>query len=299
MIIVKLIGGLGNQMFQYALGRHLALINNTSLKLDLTQLEERPNDNNYTFRNFELDKYNLQAQIATKKDIAFFFPNGFITKVTFYRVMKRLRLIGIINETGFEFHQEILSTRKSVYLSGYWQSEKYFSSISGIIKQDFTIKGYLLTDIFNSGRLKDIISKISQTNSVTIHFRRGDYVTDPLIKEHHGECSPDYYQRAISFIKTKTKLPHFFLFSDDSDWLKINIPLTESFTIIENNEGFLDLYLMSLCKHNIIANSSFSWWGAWLNNNSEKIVIAPQKWFANDETNKQTKDLIPDKWIRI
>jgi len=135
------------------------------------------------------------------------------------------------------------------------------------------------------------------TNSVSIHFRRGDYVTNPLTSQHHGVCSNKYYQDAISLLKSKISQPHFFLFSDEPEWLKTNVSLQEPFRIIDNNPGYVDLYLMSNCKHNIIANSSFSWWGAWLNNNPDKIVIAPHKWF--NEPGINTYDLIPETWIRL
>ena len=222
-----------------------------------------------------------------------------MAKTAFNRVKKLIKLISIKNENDFGFQPEMLSFKKNVFLNGYWQSEKYFSPVSRIIKNDFTIKDNFLSEILNSDRLNDVLNKITQTNSVAIHFRRGDYVHDPNTNKHHGLCSMDYYQRAISFLKKQTNLPHFFLFSDEPGWLKANFTLEEPFTIIENNPGYADLYLMSNCKHNIIANSSFSWWGSWLNRNAKKIVVTPDKWFNDSEKNKQTRDLIPEKWIRM
>jgi hypothetical protein len=294
-----IIGGLGNQLFQYAIGRHLSIIGKTSLKLDLTQLEERPSSNTYVVRSYELDRYNLKVQIAEKKDIAFFKSDNSLTSRVFIRIKKRLRMINLIKEDGFEFEPEIFSSRKNIYLDGYWQSEKYFYQINEKIRDEITLKEDLLAEINNSPGLRDVLIQIARTNSVAVHFRRGDYIRDPLLKKHYAECLPEYYNQAITLINTRTSLPRYFLFSDEPDWLKTTVYFREQGTIIENNPAFIDLYLMSICKHNIIANSSFSWWGAWLNNNPQKIVIAPQKWFADEEVNKQTKDLIPDKWIRI
>jgi hypothetical protein len=299
MIIVELMGGLGNQMFQYALGRHLSLMNKTSLKLDLTRLEERAPGNNYVLRNYELDKYHHNAQVVEKNELAYFIPVRSFTSKVLYRVKERLGLVSIKHEAGFEFQPEILMSGKNTYLSGYWQSEKYFSSISETIRNDFAIKKSLLSDISNLETFRNILLKMSQTNSVSVHFRRGDYVSNPLIEEKYGTYSPAYYQKAISLIKSKIEQPHFFLFSDEPGWLKSNIEFKDPFTIIEGYQGYIDMFLMSQCKHNIIANSSFSWWGAWLNDNHAKTVIAPLKWFVSDDENNQTKDLIPEEWERI
>jgi hypothetical protein len=145
-----------------------------------------------------------------------------------------------------------------------------------------------------------IAEQISRVNSVSLHVRRGDYVANLKVAAIHGLCSKEYYASAIKFISKKVERPHFFVFSDDINWVENNFKINYPCTYINqnfSNESYNDLRLMSLCQHNIIANSSFSWWGAWLNCNSEKIVIAPKKWFANSD--KRCDDLIPEKWVRL
>lgn len=297
MIIVQLLGGLGNQMFQYAFGRQLAIINSTCLKVDLRTLNDNTPRDNFTYRNYELDCFNLNAEIAGERDLNKFVPVKSKLKRIINRVKKFTGIIKFINEDKFSFQPEVLTTGKNIYLKGYWQSEKYFGQISEKIKEDFTLKECYLNRISLTESIIRIKEVILKTDSVAVHFRRGDYVTNPLTSQHHGVCSNKYYQDAICLLKSKIGKPHFFLFSDEPEWLKTNFTLREPFTIIENNPGFVDLYLMSLCKHNIIANSSFSWWGAWLNNNPEKIIIAPYKWFREPAIN--THDLIPEGWIRL
>jgi Glycosyl transferase family 11 len=178
-------------------------------------------------------------------------------------------------------------------LDGYWQSEKYFIDCSKLIRKDFTFKNEL--DSYNL-KLK---SKIDKTNSVSIHIRRGDYVNNLNTNATHGLCSIDYYIKAVNYITERIESPYFFVFSDDIEWAKKNIMLNFPCQFISHNIGsksYLDMQLMSLCKHNVIANSSFSWWGAWLNSNDNKIVIAPRKWFA---VNTDICDLIPSNWISL
>jgi len=297
MIIVKLIGGMGNQMFQYAIGRHLALEYGTDLKLDITDLLDRKTRENFTLRNFELDVFNIEANFATQKEIRSFISG----KSIFDRIAKKIKrisgLMRITIENKMEFHSKILSYGKNNYLVGYWQSEKYFLPISNIIRNDFSLKNEKLEELYNSKALVKYLHIITNTNSVAVHYRRGDYVNNHLINQYHGVCSPEYYKKAIDLIQIKTKKPHFVLFSDEPEWLKSNIDLKESYTVIEKNKNYVDLYLMSLCKHNIIANSSFSWWGAWLNKNREKLVISPKKWF-NDKLRNATY-IIPEDWLKL
>ena len=182
----------------------------------------------------------------------------------------------------------------NVYLEGFWHSEKYFKDIENVIRQEFTIRDE--PDALN----KEMANKIMACEPVSIHIRRGDYVSDKKTNEFHGTCSLEYYNDAIGIITKEIKAPHFFVFSDDPVWVQDNLKLKFSTTYLVYNgaeKAYEDLRLMSLCKHHIIANSSFSWWGAWLSGNPYKIVIAPKKWF-NDET-IDTSDLIPDEWFRI
>ena len=208
----------------------------------------------------------------------------------------------LVEDTFQPFDPMVLKAGKNVYLEGYWQSEKYFKEIEYIIRKDLIIKPNL------KGRNKDIAKKIVSENSISLHIRRGNYVANPEIFKVHGTCEQEYYYEAIDYITENVKEPYFYIFSDEIEWAKDNFKIEYAHTFVDINIGFdgenyqdeknyEDLRLMSLCKHNIIANSSFSWWGAWLNQNPEKIVIAPKKWF-NDES-LDTSDLIPNSWIRI
>lgn len=295
MIIVKLQGGLGNQMFQYAIGRHLSIIHNTVLKLDLSFLNDKTPRANFTIRNFELDAYNLVCDFSEYIGTEQFYGNNLLSKIR-----RKLGSLKQVNENGHQFNSKILELKGNIYLNGYWQSEKYFKSIKSNLHSEFRLKNSLLDKLENDESLQPIKELINTTNSISVHFRRGDYVSDSVTNQFHGTCSINYYQEAIKLIASKIQNPHFFLFTDDPEWLT-NQKIIEGFpsTITITSNMHLDMYLMSLCKHNIIANSSFSWWGAWLNLNEEKLVIAPQRWFAKDVSNQQTQDLIPQNWIRI
>lgn len=292
MIIIKLIGGLGNQMFQYALGRHLAYKFNTALKLDITGLVDRRPRENFTLRNYEFEVYNIQAQIATKNEIAAFISDQTLFNMTI-KIKKKVGLIKIKFETEQKFQPSVLTMGSNVYLAGYWQSEKYFNAIEIIIRNDLQPKEPLPS---TSQKQLDLICN---ENSVSLHIRRGDYATNILAKQVLGTLSLDYYKKSTQFISQKVLNPYFFIFSDDLNWVKQNMNLNYPFEIIDGNPDYADLYLMSMCKHNIIANSSFSWLGAWLNPNLNKVVIAPKQWFANETMNAQTNDLIPGTWIRL
>lgn len=260
MIFIELTGGLGNQMFQYAYGRSLSLRKNRSFKYFFVH---HYGDTN---RQYELHVFNLKGEKY----------NGLFTEL----VLIIFRLLHI---------------RSSAIISGYWQNPKYFANYEKEIREDFRFITPL--DYKN----KELLNLISKTNSVSVHVRRGDYVSDKKTKEFHGICTAEYYRKAIAFISRKVEKPVYFIFSDDLEWARKNIKLDNATYVNWNRgeESFKDMLLMSQCKHNIIANSSFSWWGAWLNSNPGKIVITPNKWFENIEAQKNAKNLIPKEWIKI
>jgi hypothetical protein len=199
-------------------------------------------------------------------------------------------------EKHFHFDQDFMNIPDNIYIQGYWQSEKYFREISSVIKNDLQLKYPMgLKDKF-------FYELILKSNSVSLHIRRGDYVPGTY-SDQVSEClSLDYYEKAIGQILQKNPDVVFFIFSDDINWAKENLPISRPVFYVDHNStdaNFQDLRLMSLCKHNIIANSSFSWWGAWLNNNSEKEVYAPSKWFNSNARNLDSKDIIPDHWMII
>jgi Glycosyl transferase family 11 len=209
-----------------------------------------------------------------------------------HRILKK-KLNKII-ERDFSYQEEILKKYNGpVVLDGYWQSEKYFKSI----REDL-IKDLQITTLSEEEDLK-VIEEINRTNSVSLHVRRADY-TNLDTQNIHGLCDIDYYGRAIEILADKVEKPHFFIFSDDIIWAEENLKINFPINFVGHNDAdknYEDLRMMSLCKHNIIANSSFSWWGAWLNTNPAKITIAPERWFATTERNFE--DVIPDSWIKI
>jgi len=290
MIITKLIGGLGNQMFQYAAGRRAAHFNNTLLKLDITGYEKQTG---ITPREYMLHIFNIQENFSSINEINGLKNNSFIRKV-FRKINPFFQNNSYIKEKYFHFDPSILNIGDNSYLEGYWVSEKYFKDIENVIRKEFTFKNK--PDVVN----KKTINRIRNCESISIHIRRGDYVSDPKTNQFHGVCDLNYYHQAIKYMTSKITNPYFFFFSDDPKWCKANLRLEYPTIYISHNLGkkdYEDMRLMSECQHNIIANSSFSWWGAWLNQNKNKIVIAPKKWFRDESID--TNDIIPESWSKI
>ena len=295
MIIIKLQGGLGNQMFQYAIGKKLSLLNKTKLKLDLSFLLDRTPRSNFTYRDYNLNIFNLTIESATPKEIKPFVNYlGSKIKRKIYTHLFLGKNNKYINEKQLTCDPDIFKLTGNIYLDGYWQTEKYFNDIKNILYNDFTIK------IPQDEKNQEIAKIIKNSNSVSIHIRRGDYIENKQTYNIHGICDLDYYYNCINLLLKQLKNPYFFIFSDDHQWAKENLKLDYPMTFVDHNnasKNYEDLRLMSQCKHNIIANSTFSWWGAWLNQNPNKIVYAPQKWF--NDSSRDTKDLIPDQWIKV
>ncbi len=294
-----MIGGLGNQMFQYATGLSLAHRNNTSFKLDIGELVDRTPNPDFTYRDFELDCFELQPCFSTPQDKAIFFQDNSLLKKKIIAFKKKLGVIQILCEKSMTFEPRVLNAGANTYLSGYWQCEKYFMDVKNLVVDSFMLRGGLLDAVNDSSVLGSTRGHILNTQSVSVHFRRGDYLNNLTVGAIHGICSAEYYDSAIKYFSSILGNIRFFLFSDDPEWVLENVKIPFPFTVIPANPGYTDLYLMSLCKHNIIANSSFSWWGAWLNKNPDKIVIAPEKWFNDEIRNKQAHDIVPEKWIRL
>lgn len=292
MIVVKLIGGLGNQMFQYAAGKALAMHHNTELYLDVSGLLGSPNDA-CTPRKFELGAFHIRAEIAGQAQLSQFDAEESVW-VRKYKSMfpfwfKQVRL----NESQSGFYSRFFKLPANTYLNGYWQTENYFLQNRQGLLADFTLKK-------TSEGYNQILEQINSCNSVSLHVRRGDYVTLAVANEFHGVLPLRYYKDAMSYLNTIQKQLVYFVFSDDIPWCRKNLNfLTEVRYVDGGQSGLLpqeELVLMSRCKHHIIANSSFSWWGAWLNRQHDTTVIAPVKWFNKLQ---QPKDLIPKRWIRL
>ncbi len=200
----------------------------------------------------------------------------------------------VVQERYFHFDPEVLEHIGSVYLSGYWQSYRYFDNIASILRREFSVRSRQMGDNLAMAQL------IASTQSVSLHVRRGDYVSCSLAMRRHGVCPLEYYDAAIRIMADRMNSPHFFIFSDDIPWVQTHIQLQYPCTYVTHNgvaNDYEDLRLMSQCKSHIIANSTFGWWGAWLSQAPEKIVIAPRSWFAGLDYN--TGDLIPSSWLRL
>ena len=288
MIVMNLKGGLGNQLFQYALGRHLSLKLNTKLALDTSSFESDP------LRTYRLNSFKICAEIIPPKPYS--IKSKILKGLRSSRnpINKIFKSENSIRENDFPFDAGILNTPDNYFLYGYWQSEKYFKEIEEIIRLDLTLADEL------PPALKMLEDEIQNNTSVSIHVRRGDYANNPVTTAFHGLYSAQWYFNATQKMKGYVANPHFFIFSDDYEWVKANLILDAPCTYIQpspDGKEAYDLYLMSRCKHNIIANSSFSWWAAWLNQNQNKKIIAPARWFVGGHSD--TRDLIPDNWIRM
>jgi hypothetical protein len=298
-LIVHLKGGLGNQMYQYAMGRYLSHRLNTPFKLDLSAYTESNEADQDTPRNYCLYRYNILEQLASGSEVD--WRTGRKLPKLFYKGWRGINKFlpgflkfSIYHNQPVSFNSKFLITSKYAYIDGYWQSEKYFSGIRNVICKEFSLK-----QPFNQ-RNQAVVEEIESDNSVGIHVRRGDYVTNPVTNKFHGVCSLDYYHESIRRLTLMIQKPHFYIFSDDPVWVEQNLKIDAPTTFVDWNGAdgdYLDLILMSKCKHFIIANSSFSWWAAWLCSYIEKIVFTPRHWFRDAKINYD--DIIPQGWIRV
>jgi hypothetical protein len=286
MVIVKLKGGLGNQLFQYALGRKLSLLNNCSLFLDQSGLQKEKKSKT-TRRSFSLLYFNIQANYSNRKLI-----ESLKCRLRIFYRLKLFFLNKILRNNNIVFNDKVLTQKGDIYLDGFWQSPLYFDDIRDILIKDLSPRNKL------QGKASLLLPTILNSNSVSIHVRRGDYVNDKKVKNLFGPCSTNYFSRATLEANKRIKDPFFFIFSDDQIWAKREIKLNKEKVIyvnykISDQDQF---WLMVNCKHQIISNSSYSWWAAWLNRYPNKLVIAPFPWF---DKIKYDKDLIPYNWLTI
>lgn len=293
--IIKIQGGLGNQMFQYAIGAIIGLIENETVLLDTTFFQKTEKIPGFTPRKFELSIFSNEYTIADETQINKFNKLSYLNRIK--RKIK-LNYPKKFIEPTMHFYQKVFSLKTPLYLDGYFQSYKYFFGYEDFIKDQFNFPIKKI-GIKNEKLLEDIMAK----NSVSVHVRRGDYVLDKNTQEFHGVCSVNYYLDAIKLIASKMDDLLLVFFSDDTEWAIEEFKnLPYSLIFIDHNKGensWKDMFLMSNCKHNIIANSSFSWWAAYLNQNQNKMVIAHKQWFADPTKNSETSDLIPESWIRL
>jgi hypothetical protein len=276
-------------MFQYAAGFAVAKRIGARLLLDVAALSSR-----MSHYGFELPTTFVgEFDVATRRDLAAVL--GWRTAVRNLLARRRFSWFPsarMVVEPQFAYSPVLTSVGSSRYLAGYWQSEAYFAGVSSEIRRSYA---FVAPNPANA----DAARRMADCQSVSLHVRRGDYATNSRIAAVHGVCGPEYFKLAIDLIRSRIGNPRFFVFSDDLTWCKQSLellPTTEFVSINSDRQSFNDMRLMSLCKHNIIANSTFSWWGAWLNANPQKIVVAPKRWFATDEDVSTT---YPESWVKL
>ncbi len=273
--IVRIMGGLGNQLFQYAMARNLSYFNDKIiLDLDLESAE--------TKRNYVLDKFNIVSFPKTTKIKSDYYKQ-YRKYFDGYNIINRIMKYGKERET-FVFQD----VSKCIYLDGYWQNRIYFNKIKDVLINEITLND----DIFIKN---EILAMIEKNNSVGVHVRRGDYLnsTNSKIFENQGV---EYYISAMNYVKDKIENPLFFVFSDDIAWCKKAFYNIDNIIFVDgNNTAEQDFDMLKKCKHNIISNSTFSWWAAWLKPDNCKLLIAPHNWYKNEKTNDNClKALVED-----
>jgi hypothetical protein len=288
MIIARLSGGLGNQFFQYAAAKSLAIHTNSKVGLDISFFEESPN------RIFELDKFKIDAKVLDSNEIKSvfgikqnFFKSLFETKINLLNLLQKHTYF----EKHFHYDDNFFQIESPIIIDGYWQSELFFQRFISDILPD-------LTFIFEPVIQEDVSQILNSFETVSLHIRRGDYAWNPEINKIHGICADDYYFNAITLLKKDKPELRTLVFSDDMlEGNRIASLIENAFVIDSNEDTYYDFFVMQKCNHNIIANSSFSWWAAYLNKNKSKKVVAPSHWFADNS--KNIKDLFPLSWIQI
>jgi hypothetical protein len=285
MIITEINGGLGNQLFQYAAGLSLAEKHQTQLKInvDFKQAD--------TSRTLGLSHFNIFLESATPEEIKHYSP----TSILFKKILSYLPLAlqKFYKERQFSYQPDFEKLGPNVYLKGYWQSERYFSTIATQVKDIFTLQPHFYSNIL------PLIEEIKQTESVSIHVRKGDYLLHPY-SDYYATLESAYYNNALAALQDNLPQLKLYVFTDDPKWVKENLALPIPYTLIsgvQTTSMYEDFQAMLTCKYHIIANSSFSWWTAWLSARDGKKVVAPKEWFKNGPSD--TADLIPKSWLIV
>jgi len=292
-IIAQLQGGLGNQLFQYATGRALAFQKQATLLLDHSWYTQTYDD--VTPREL------LLSELNTKGSLISFQPK--------IRRPKRIQRIAqtfwpinpfiFVEQAPYRFDPHLNKSpafkQQNLYLMGYWQSYKYFESIKAILQSEISPKKAIDT------HYQSYLQKIQSTTSAMVHVRRGDYVNLASAAKVHGFIGLDYYLEGMKLLLGKNPETHFFVFSDDIDWAKENLPYPERTTFVQSINSsdavIQELELMTHCQNHLIANSSLSWWAAWLSKNPNGVILCPKKWM--NDTSLDLNDLLPPSWQRI
>lgn len=279
MLIVKVHYGLGNQLFQYAFARSMSLRKNIPFALDLHFYAKHQQDQHHP-RVYQLNRFRIEENIAPDKDVMTFKEPGFVQRrvASLGNLIKPYFSRRIVYERGLSYDPNILRVNDDVYLSGYWQDLRYFEEFGEVIRKDLQWKEDA------DGRNRDLLKILQSVESVGIHFRRGDYLTDQYTVEQVGMADLAYYEESIARIEQACRDLRYFVFTDDPEWVKRHFNLDSGYELVTLNDqknAFEDLRLLSSCKHRIISNSSFAWWGAWLGERPGAMTFAPAVWRKN------------------
>jgi len=295
MIIVNLVGGLGNQMFQYACARALAIELRMPLKVTLDMFGAYTSHNGPELERVFSLKLDVAQLAELRRMIGTLCVSPTVRRALVIKLFSPLRGTRFIAEPHYCYWDGLLDrARAGGYLQGYWQNERYFLKHTATIRSDFTFRQP------PSGQNVELARTILDSIAVSVHVRRGDYVSNAKALAMYGTCTPEYYFKAIEILRQRVPEARLFAFSDDPQWVaEVLAPRYPGLVLVDHNraeDSYNDMRLMSLCQHHIIANSSFSWWGAWLNPDPGKIVVAPRNWFVNGT---DSTDLIPETYIRL
>ena len=286
-ILLRPVGGLGNQMFQYAAARALALRTGACVGLDLSWFGTDPE------RQYALGPFAIKADILDR-------PLRNNDTHLLARITRHLRIVyasketPIFREASFRYDPRIEKVSPPVILDGYFQSETYFAAYRTQISAEFSVQQP------PSLAASHLLDQIANSDAICLHVRRGDYISNPKANAYHGTCSLDYYRQGLVFVSQGLDNPHCFVFSDDPGWVRENFKADLPTTVVDIHhpgQAHEDLRLMAACLHFVIANSSLSWWGAWLGARAGKKVVAPLRWFKSSAND--TSDLVPSEWHRV
>jgi hypothetical protein len=293
IIVSKLSGGIGNQLFQFAASYALAKRSRAALFFDDSWYSSHSHGHHPKLD----DIFNISIlRCPLVKQVNAFGVYSFppLRRLLLSSKLKPVRPKCLYAEPHYHYSSELLRSRISMFVYGLWQSESYFSDYKHELRSIIRFKYDL------SRNSREVSNHILQSNSISVHVRRGDYFASKDSIAVHGVCLREYYSRSIEYINNHFKDPVFFIFSDDPQWARENIEVGGKSFFVSCNTGpqsYQDMHLMSLCRHNIIANSTFSWWAAWLNSNTNKVIIAPSKWFNNSRID--SSDVCPTNWLRF
>jgi hypothetical protein len=295
MIVTNFTLGLGNQLFQYATGYALAKFKGVEHCMDLVSGLSAPRSENHIYL---FSPESRESQLSELKQLSWIFnlPQKTLSEIRYEEEILKALDATLLLEGQLGYSTRLHKNhRSSCYLIGYWQAYRYFEDCARDIRRQFRVSTKL------SESTKRLENQILNSNSIFLHVRRGDYLK-PCHASFHGNLAIDYYAKGLEYIQQRSSNAALYIFSDDIDWTKRNMKFGLPVTYVDHTSAKTaqeDLHLMTCCRHSIVANSTFSWWGAWLSERSGSIRIAPERWFAIEKYNKHSKTLIPPSWIRI